>query len=219
MQTLVKERGIIFNGEMVRAEREGRKNQTRRIVKTPKWAAPNTMELDPHSDGILAINEKTGCFANIKCPYGVPGDRLWIKEWWRIEGCATPAVNSKYAVILQYKADGKNGVIPTESDLDQHLALNAKTKWRPPLFMNRWASRVTLEVNAVRVERVQDITPMDCIGEGCPYPDRGPDACQESRQINWFWSLWDSINLKRGHGWDVNDYVWVVEFKRIGEGE
>jgi len=91
-------------------------------------------------------------------------------------------------------------------------------KWRPSIHMPRWASRITLEVTAVRVERVQNITPEDCQAEGvrCEQHYEGiGNPCDEVRLLHAFQDLWNSINAKRGFGWDANPWVWVVGFKRL----
>ena len=136
------------------------------------------------------------------CPYGQVGDRLWVRETLVITG----GRGSEY---VAYKADGyelDKGIFPE--------------KWRPSIFMPRWASRITLEITEVRVERVQEITEEDAIKEGICVVDNTEDGIYSSpnypdihRDI--FMYLWDSLNTKRGYGWEVNPWVWVIEFKRV----
>lgn len=129
-----------------------------------------------------------------------PGDRLWGRETHCFESDGTPF----------YRADGE--LLPNWTERGW--------RWRPSIHMPRWASRILLEVTAVRVERVQDITQGDMAQEGWPKAtkvercgDWGPEAYRE--RAAWFRTLWDSINAKRGCGWDANPWVWVVEFRRL----
>ena len=118
-------------------------------------------------------------FTMAKCPHGQVGDRLWVKEtWWQ------DSDNDIY-----YKADWQTN--PRNG------------KWKPSRFMPRWASRITLEITEVRVERVQEISAADCFKEGV----------EMYKPIQQFQSLWDSLNAKRGFGWEVNPWVWVIRFK------
>lgn len=160
MQT-IKERPIIFSGAMIRALLEGRKTQTRRVVRT------------------------TYRIEQVKCPYGKPGDRLWVRETWAggIPGCESQGGYS-------YKADhitGNDG--PFE------------IKWRSPIYMPRNASRITLQVADIRVERLQSITEQDAIAEGL-----------KESPVNAFHALWDSIHADGKYPWDSNPWVWVIEF-------
>lgn len=181
-----------------------------------------------------------------KCPYGKVGERLWVRETWA-------DVNSELGPSLLYRSnenlvgweefskvfDKDYGVGPSMnyaaypgsydmwwSDL---LAGEPDHKWRSPRYMPRWASRITLEITNIRVERVQDITEDDAVAEGVTqlktsvrvYPSRSADKVEELLSYRQsFEGLWDSINKKKGFGWDVNPWVWVVEFKRIeGKGD
>ena len=170
----MKERPIIFNGDMVRAILDGRKTQERRPIKPqPIWVGDpsvpfRTKDADPK--GI------------IRCPYGAPGDRLWVRETWRMD-----AVN----IGAEYRA--------TISALMEHVA-----PWTPSIHMPRWASRITLEITAVRVQRVQDITEEDALAEGMVPLDR-------STPREMFAEVWQSIY----GNWPANPWVWVVEFRRI----
>jgi hypothetical protein len=206
----MKERPILFSAEMVRAILDGRKTQTRRVVKPP---------FEVHANGYITRPKGNERIAPYLCPYGVPGDRLYVRETWR-------AVMEGYCSYVEYRADGRSMDI-----LDRDLLAGLKTlalrfcgarkdrhseAWRPSIHMPRWASRTLLEVTEVRVERVASIKWDDVIEEGCP--DRGlPD----NNPMDWFHQLWDSIYAKRGFGWDVNPWVWVVGFKVLepGEGE
>lgn len=246
----MKERPILFSGAMVRAILEGRKAMTRRVVKPQP--APNrpydggtawnydekTGLHRPYGTvGHLTVREKMGLF----CPFGQPGDRLWVRETWEevhpcqidegrfsLEGRVgipgPPPVH--YRVI--YRADGeyprlhfKEGFPYRErcqpGCVKDHIhPLEAWHGWTPSIHMPRWACRLVLEVASVRVERLQEISEEDARAEGAdPYDwqyDNG-EGPESYREA--FRCLWDSINASRGYGWERNPWVWVVEFKRV----
>lgn len=205
----MKEKPILFSGEMVRAILEGRKTQTRRIVKFTKWM---------HSGEIFHAIEAMNLSSN-KCiikrgvcdgitdkwnyPYGAAGDRLWVRETW----CAEP----EYDMVK-----------PSDIPLDSPIWYRAQadddlSKWRPSIFMPRWASRITLEITNIRVERLQDISKSDAISEGVkPCDDEShheiPFGCV--CEVDRFKSLWDSINADRAP-WESNPWVFVIEFKKL----
>ena len=137
------------------------------------------------------------------CPYGQPGDTLWVRETWATPGNYDHIKPSKLSDTcftqdeLAYRA--------TETHGDVYY------KWRPSIFMPRWANRITLDVVGVRIERVQNITEDDAQAEGISFPGWDYRIKRNSWALN-FSSLWDSINAKRGYGWDINPWVWVVEF-------
>lgn len=169
----MKERPILFSAPMVRAILDGRKTQTRRVVKLR-----NGQYMPPSEKA--DINGWRQMLRN--CPYGQPGDRLWVRE------THFDAKRLNEGRIL-YRADG---------DV-------SRFGWTPSIHMPRSASRITLEVTGVRVERLQDISEADAVAEGVVW-EQGQTA------INVFETLWESIN---GAGsWDANPWVWVVEFKR-----
>lgn len=142
-------------------------------------------------------NEKYHVF---KCPYGKPGDLLWIREAW--------------AHGELYCDEGPNCGLPSHiyyRQIEEENGTFGGVKhwsWRPSIHMPRWASRITLEVTSVRVERVKDITLTDVIHEGIA-KNATPNP------VGAFKNLWNSINAKRGYSWDNNPWVWVVEFKVI----
>jgi len=192
------ERPILFSSEMVRAILDGRKTQTRRVIKPQ----PNKAWSTPPIEVIDGRYVSHGCYSDFKCPYGQPGDRLWVRETWM------PFTEA--GVLLHeaiYKATDK-----PESDE------GAPLRWRPSIFMPRWASRITLEIIDVRVERVQEISLNDCESEGSEYCLNGKydfSIVNEPPYLANYHRLWDSINAKRGYGWDVNPFCWVVEFTRV----
>jgi len=190
----MKEYPIIFNTEMVQAILDGSKTQTRRVMKPQ----PKHLPVSWGCVGGKGFGFFDAEWNPVKCPYGQVGDsRLWVRETWY---CATDK-----KTLLGYKADG-------DYPHDCFYMI------RPSIHMPRKYSRITLEITDIRVERVQDITEDDADAEGVPIlePDDFPVAGATygiSRQR--FVHLWDSINAKRGYGWYVNPWVWVIEFKEI----
>jgi len=129
-----------------------------------------------------------------KCPYGQPGDRLWVREAFLVGRGGLPC----------YRADG--------------VAPNVDDKWKPSIHMPRAYSRITLEVTGVRVERVLEISPQDAWAEGIDLPAYAPVSQSLPSPVDVFSALWDSINGKKpGRSWADNPYVWVVEFKHMEE--
>jgi hypothetical protein len=184
----MKERPILFSAPMVRALLNGNKTQTRRIVKRlevrdgmpePEWAS------------LLKC-----------CPYGQPGDRLWVRETFNR---TNPGGNDGHYFFRATEANEFPDAI-----------------WKPSIHMPRWASRITLEVTGVRVDRLQDISESDAVAEGCaknhngyywgaPHPVSG--LKQMASAVGAYRDLWESIN---GPGsWDLNPWVWCVSFKVV----
>ncbi|EMZ3531607.1 hypothetical protein ABDI71_001856 [Enterobacter hormaechei subsp. hoffmannii] len=220
------ERGMIFNSDMVRAILDGRKTQTRRIIKDC------TVGRDPISKFIQIGKKFIGCYPEdvpelIRecCPYGVPGDRIWVRETFQgplfdfeqMEAYQEDSSKFKKPEFCVYKADGKPA--PEFFDADDNLHCG----WRPSIHMPRWASRITLEITGVRVEQLKSISEEEARSEGIA---RLREGFWKHYQPGWtqhqlsargsFATLWDSIY---GFGdWDRNPWVWVVEFKRI-EGD
>ena len=195
----MKERPILFSGEMVLALLEGRKTQTRRQVKLPMWAQEcnedHEFEMDGDPDWPHAISRKTGCLSAIECPYGVPGDRLWMRETHAI----VPQSAYWHDPTIQHREHDHQWAIYREG-----WERSAPT-WKPSIHMPRWASRITLEITGVRVERLQDIGEEDAFAEGI----RGGDWLGDP--VGEYAALWDKIN---GPGtWDKNTWTWVIEFK------
>jgi len=141
------------------------------------------------------------------------GMKLWVRETWavskRLDSLPPRELfwlqdNEDFPQsIIYYRADSSNGINPLRG------------KWRPSIFMPRWASRITLEITGVRVERIQDISLDDVVVEGINWHPRKPDCLALGKGLlKRFSRLWNSINAKRGFGWDVNPWVWVIEFER-----
>lgn len=202
---MTKERPILFSGAMVRAILDGRKTQTRRVVKPQPPAAakavgtyhyPSDRDVFYACDGGSLI----GGWAQ-PCPYGQPGDRLWVRETW-----AQPAALDPGPTV--YRADYPASVPAGFENVPPADAI----AWKPSIHMPRAACRLVLEVTGVRVERLQGITEAEAEAEGAEPilvpPDGGSCPYYEG-----FSALWERIN---GPGaWEANPWVWVVEFRRI----
>ena len=255
----MKEKPIIFSAPMVRAILEGRKSMTRRIVKCREeiaclgtaadWNAGKLDERMPDwetwgpKSGAQVFVGKHGNIFSLNCPYGVPGDRLWVRETfqdycpiWSGGWCGhgtREGIEKEHGVWYGAGAPHR-GPLPADPPL----------KWKPSIHMPRWASRITLEIVSVRVERLQEISEEDAEKEGVPVNQRAPDllhpsnlcvTCGQHRHThvgknmvcfggkgtvfsNWtykggFSYLWESIH---GPGsWEQNPWVWVIEFRGI----
>ena len=217
-----KERPILFSGPMVRAILEGRKTVTRRVV-LPK-SEPRVMprDMEPWILDGQRQTDKYGapCWVGyhvdypsshgkwFSCNQGKVGDILWVRETWRPCGVTALGMGGKEmdADWYDYRAD----YITEEGQ--------AAFKWKPSIFMPRDACRLKLRVTDVRVERLQQITAAQCIVEGIQIERDISTPCGEVEAFNKFISLWDGINAARGYPFDLNPYVWVVEFEQITEG-
>jgi hypothetical protein len=205
----MKERPILFSGPMVRAILEGRKTQTRRVVKpqpAPAWTRPPCEVIN----GRWA---SSGCVSDLKCPYGVPGDRLWVKEKHVLldrDGWCDMS-QPRDAMIGR----NRNGVGYADNEKDpdsERCRRELGYSWRPSIHMPRWASRLTLEVVSVRVERVREISEADAKAEGVRL--QPIDCVEREKWRTSFEYIWQHINGKT-HPWSSNPWVWVVEFKRV----
>ncbi|HDW0968771.1 TPA: hypothetical protein RK087_000641 [Enterobacter hormaechei subsp. xiangfangensis] len=200
---------MIFNGEMVRAILDGRKTQTRRVMKVQPsdgfhpthngydldlnahWYTPGVVDkngyLQPAKKDVFGVADENEGYA---CPFGAVGDRIWVRETFspvpdheELAGCSA----------ILYAADG-NGPYG---------------KWVPSIHMPRWASRITLEITGVRVERLNSISDSDASKEGCCITDMESGDCLSDV----FARLWTSIY--GDESWKVNPWVWVIEFKVV----
>ena len=207
----VRERPIIFADWEVRAVLDGRKTQFRRPVKPqpPSWV--NRFERDGEwfiSRGSKDRDDLGPMIGAAHCPFGQPGDRLWVKEKLICDAVGNWRWSADEAHIFLISRDTTDMV---------DWAEKKKNKTCTSLHMPRWASRITLEVTGVMVERVKEITE-DAAGhggEGCLplVEDDGSVTCGRRKTV--FRNLWDALYVKRGLGWDANPYVWLVEFKRV----
>ena len=210
----MKERPILFSAPMVRAILEGRKTQTRRIVKPQ----PSQELLDDYAQ----IRRERGVQKDdaemlsecLPCPYGVPGDRLWVRETF---GDCTPGADALIGTRWDkpwYRADAdKYGLLGHDGEGPVYAE---DVKWRPSIHMPRSASRITLEIADVRVERLQEISEADAEAEGLTCRDGLYATSGEVWQIDprkAYRDLWKSLH---GEGsWAANTWVWVIEFKRV----
>jgi hypothetical protein len=200
---IMREKPILFSGPMVRAILDGRKTQTRRVVK-PSWIAAADAAGEswgPEGD--------QNYWAGV-CPYGQPGDKLWCKETFRFDG-----IDHRVGM-----AERRNSDLSFRADMEADRSVN-DCPWRPSIFMPRWASRITLEITSVRVERLQEISEADAKAEGIHkpagsqfwYADPRENVLPSMSPVGGYWNLWNSIN---GPGsWDANPWVWVIEFRRV----
>jgi hypothetical protein len=197
---------IIFSTPMVQAILDGRKTQTRRVVKIngcPITSPKESLELTKEGLIYHSFCSMSGYY-KLLCQ---PGDILWVRETWA-------TVSSG---IIEYKA---TYIEPyTGSTEIDHIG--KKITWRPSIHMPREAARIFLLVTNVRVERVQDITEEDAKAEGCHerllndgWKNIGKLTARDD-----FIMLWEYLNAKRGYGWDTNPWVWVVKFERISKDE
>ena len=193
------ERPILFSAPMVRAILAGTKTQTRRIAKPQ----PEPGEIGSFGRGIPFIRGRDKTY---RCPYGQPGDRLWVREAFDFLPSGGP--DQPTACEIVYWANG--AIEPRIAPPDYNPMVYAHEKIRPSIHMPRWASRITLEITGVRVERLQDISKDDAKAEGV---DALPMETRRATAKADFHALWESIN---GAGsWDANPWVWVLEFRRL----
>lgn len=208
------ERPILFSGPMVRAIMDGTKTQTRRVVKfdAASFTDPFVTFGAGHSGLGAYVHESEYADEGslfVPCPYGVPGDTLWVRETWR-PGRGLAVVASPRALRAPAGAALAPGIIYAADG----ATLPAGCRWRPSIHMPRWASRLTLLVKSVRVERLQEISTEDATAEGLPngcFDERCTDPRCRARAR--FEGAWDTINGKRAP-WASNPWVWVVEFER-----
>ena len=230
----MKERPIIMQPESVAAILAGRKTQTLRVIlpQPPSEVLRAEACSGPDcGDGFHFIakrGEREICEWHTKSLYGVPGDRLWVRETWatgksfddksakQIEAACLDAGYKKPGAPLWYSS--MPGALWThrpwgDNDLQDFKGIG---RARNAMFMPRWVSRITLELTDVRVERVQDISEADCIAEGIDVhgEDLSDRERADERRSQYAW-LWDSINAKRGYPWSSNPWVWVLGFKRV----
>lgn len=183
---------------MVRAILAGTKTQTRRIVKHLETGEP--------------IKCPDLVSPSVPCPYGQPGDRIWVKETW----AAWDSIDDREAS----EVDGTAQDLADQGITQAHISYRADTRthadrWRSSIYMPRWASRITLEIVSVRAERLNSITESDCFAEGIEVSEEGtfhPDNPTGTSAVRNYELLWNSINGP--DSWDFNPWVWRIEFKR-----
>jgi hypothetical protein len=246
--TAVKERPIIFSGHSVRRIAADAKTQTRRAMNVCPpgdatevffWSAPD----HARQAGFNIASE--GCYAHTprglvfvcKCPYGIPGDRLYVKESWSPDHAA---FYPNFPVV--YQADNPIDEITNGKVYSPEAKRHFPFRWRPSIYMPRRVSRIILEITEIRVQRLRDIDDDDVLAEGTPLL---VDETGTKRYIRFsgkfapgeylapikilageshsdvdlrraeFASLWDTLNFDRGFSWESNPFVWAVSFKRV----
>ncbi|MBJ9364197.1 hypothetical protein I5499_15185 [Citrobacter freundii] len=236
----MKERGMIFNAEMVRAILDGRKTQTRRIMKVQPsdgfhpthngydldlnahWYTPGVVDkngyLQPAKKDVFGVADENEGYT---CPFGAVGDRIWVRETYQgplfdyehMESYLEDSSKFEKPEFCVYRADGNPA--PEFYDADDNLHCG----WRPSIHMPRWASRLTLEITGVRVERLNSISQEDAQAEGMELtgwrptysdPDSGGEVWTPYDN---FAQLWESIYGEES--WKANPWVWVIEFKVV----
>ena len=213
----MKERGMIFNSEMVRAILDGRKTQTRRIMKVQPepsksrlgdfWFSSKKLESMVHVSDLVPGNSPIAdChlfFQEHCCPFGAVGDRIWVRETWAEAGSGAPDLKLYRANYPEHVPTHYENVPPAN-----------EIRWTPSIHMPRWASRLTLEITGVRVERLASVSDDDAGKEG--YPANPAPYGGDMDKWLWFRQLWDSIYPNQS--FKHNPWVWVIEFRRI-EGD
>lgn len=235
----MRERGIIFNAEMVRAVLEGRKTQTRRIIKDcptvqDGWYPDRYNNSDEWTFwGARGSSDAGRCtLPFVKCPFGEVGDRLWVRETWMPDAPR----DGTWGDVEFYGCKGSPlSMIPKRFRKPENCIHRASwdgsemVGWTPSIHMPRWASRITLEITGVRVERLQDISESDAVAEGIEplplepdmpqfYHEYFPIGIKNGLRCNMsaagsFSGLWEAIYGKES--WQANPWVWVIEFKRV----
>jgi len=196
----MKERPILFSTEMVKAILEERKTQTRRIMKPQPihnngwWVWEGTRPKAKYNSGLTAANYPPNKWLHPPTsPYGIPGDRLWVRETWRPTQCSMPT-----GWPYDYRATAEQDGAPSDGP------------WKPSIFMPREACRIMLEVTDVRIERLCDIADIDALREGVL---RGQNIFNTGELRAAYRKLWEQINGKGS--WEKNPWVWVIEFKKL----
>jgi hypothetical protein len=249
----VKERPILFSAPMVRSLLDGSKTQTRRLIKLREPFTEYMGTVVAGDPGNFFKNPDTLDYMDLSCPYGEPGDRLWVREtttYWeqpdrpkdwhtpRSNESSRPKDGARYqrwmSRVMAEAEPGEDFLVYKADEAKRSLS-----EWKYPhpiyehcvgrfgktvtaIHMHRWASRLTLEITDVRVQRLQDISADDAIAEGIKPLNGfcyGPDGCSDCNEKGCkaerddFQKLWDSINAKRAL-WDSNPWIWVLTFKR-----
>lgn len=219
----MKEQPIIFSASMVQAILEGLKTQTRRIIKPQPWLCD--LFIVPKwiwrkkDNPFSSIDRLIGGLIKY-CPYGSPGDKLWVRETW-----GGIFLNSQDGYYLQWRDVPKSDRTQERCEALFYRATDDDPDyegcWVPSIFMPRWASRLTLEILNVRAERLQSITYENILAEGIfqvwPLPTTSQLhindlPCKDSAH-EFFIRLWDSLNKRRGFSYATNPWVWAIEFK------
>lgn len=234
----------LFNPEMRKANREGIKTQTRRILKLPAWSTGqwDDFELESEEQSIfnlqqdpyavpLIICKSTGCLAEIRCPYGYLGELRYVREplfkgedgyayyvdddGSRLEGMSTMAITSMPSIY-------------PNAQRVQHLVTGEKVKWNWKIatlsstYMPKYAARTFKRIKFVRVERLREISPEDCMAEGIVLKGQELEVSEDAMRSLYvirYAQLWNSLNAKRGYPWESNPFVWVIGYESWTPGQ
>lgn len=212
----MRELPILFSGALVRAILAGTKTVTRRPVRRENepdpgkaWDECLCREIDPSDRPCIVCDARFGA-----CPFGAAGDRLWARETFHADKGHAPDdyPSIHYAADLEERQHDGRSISPPNERRSTH-----KGPWTPSIHMPRWASRITLDVTGVSVERLQDITEEDAKAEGVEptngHPERGAvfgcgPSCREGFAQKW-------IDIYGRESWDASPWVWRIAFKRI----
>lgn len=220
----MKERPILFSGPLVRALLSGTKTQTRRPAKGvdfrgaggkdgADWNDPSCWGWADEYGDEWALTAAPDVRA-IRCPYGEPGDRLWVRETW--------SVHCRFDIISpsELQPEARDGALVWYAADQQPNYTGKGGRWRPSIHMPRWASRLTLEITDVRVQRLHDITPEDAIAEGVIFArcdcskDHGPRCAYDAYDaVQAFAAKWREIYGDAS--WDASPWVWALTFKVV----
>ena len=208
MATAIRTKGAPFKDYDVRAILDGRKTQTRRVVKLKNGdcmvSAPRSFQCYECDEGHYGFDSEDECYP---CPYGQPGDELWVRETWRplFDGEAGYIDYRAGGVVNAINGDHHNQIICARRALKNRMEMD--NHWRPSIHMPRWASRITLEITDVRVERVQDISASDIVAEGACSPISTPrryGCVTETFAHEQMERLWESVYGKTNYSWKSN---------------
>jgi hypothetical protein len=221
----MRELPILFSTPMVQAILDGRKSMTRRVVK------PQPLYVEPTGSWVWPIPKskvKPCCCTEVcsasrewweyllldQMPYQ-PGDTLWVRETWQCVKYDSMDGDLSYGVEFK---DGARKYFEFDDNERYHQfgKFAFKEGWQPSIYLPREAARIWLEVTNVRVERLQEILCGDMKREGC-IPDTVVGGQYQQWQRDYWIPLWDSVNKKRGYGWETNPWVWVISFKRVNK--
>lgn len=223
-------RPLLLRPHLVRATLDGIKTQTRRVVvpQPPAWVDRYDRSADPlhwlpsgvyvrDPSGVLGRGSiaARGTGMPVRCPYGQPGDRLWVRETW-----ASIYERTDKSPGVIYLADGPEYLPATRRGHNWTREIG-RGHWKPSIHMPRWACRLVLEVTDIRIERLQAISHDDALAEGIDTSDiRTSWEVRERDARIPFARGWDAINARRGYGWDADPWVWVVSYRvhRTGAG-
>lgn len=233
----MKETGLLMRPELALATREGRKTMTRRIVKPQPWkeneykGSPEGIEKAFYREDqkewwfvpkdVKEYDPSPYSLMVAKCPYGVPGDQIYVKEPFRVQypgrDIRPDETTEGYWLVVEFK-DGlvKKLQVPYE-DWERWRNWKDRHAWKSPFFMFKSLARTWMEITAVRAERIQDITNDDAMREGVPAMMKTDPITMDysADHLGPFKYLWDSINKARGNGWDENKWQWVITYKLI----